>query len=369
MSGARRLAVSVVVLAAVAWGLLATSQAPPVPETFAGRIAALSEPGGYFDTDNLISNERSYLHVVPALGADGVRGGVYLGVGPDQNFSYIAHVRPSLALVVDIRRDNMLLHLLFKALFELAPTRVEYLAALTGRAPPGEVERDPSVWASRSIDELVAHVDTQAPAGDPERAALAARVRQTIDTFGMPLSDRDHATIARFHRRFIDAGLSLRFNSTGRPPQWNYPTYRDLLLETDRDGIRRSFLARESDYGFVRSLQARGLVLPVVGDLGGDTALRAITRFLDEQDLAVSAFYTSNVEFYLFRQGGFGSFVENLARLPRTDAGLIVRSAFTGVRPAPGYNSVSMTQPIRALVEGHAAGRFRRYQDLLSASR
>src|SRR5215467_14170343 len=76
--------------------------AQPIPQTFAGRIARLSEPGGDFDTDNLISNERSYLEVMPAVTASGATGGVYIGVGPDQNFSYIARIRPSLAFIVDI---------------------------------------------------------------------------------------------------------------------------------------------------------------------------------------------------------------------------------------------------------------------------
>ena len=70
-----------------------TAQAPG---GFAAQVAALSEPGGYFDTDNLISNERSYLQVVPDLEKGGVRGGAYIGVGPEQNFSYIAHIRPRL---------------------------------------------------------------------------------------------------------------------------------------------------------------------------------------------------------------------------------------------------------------------------------
>ena len=87
---------------------------PHPQSSFASLIATLSEDPGFFDTDNLISNERSYLHVVPelrALAGEG-GGGVYLGVGPDQNFSYIAHLRPSLAIVIDIRRENLLLHLL-----------------------------------------------------------------------------------------------------------------------------------------------------------------------------------------------------------------------------------------------------------------
>jgi hypothetical protein len=112
-------------------------QTPPLAAgSFADEIASLSEPEGTFDTDNLISNERSYLDVVPALLAGGVNGGAYVGVGPDQNFSYIARIRPSVAYIIDIRRDNLLLHLLFKALFARAPDRVSYLALLTGRSPP-----------------------------------------------------------------------------------------------------------------------------------------------------------------------------------------------------------------------------------------
>src|SRR3954468_7196221 len=122
---------------------------------FASTIAALSERPGYFDTDNLISNERSYLQVVPELKRRGVRGGAYIGVGPDQNFSYIADVRPSVAFIIDVRRDNLLLHLLFKALFALSRSRAEYLAQLTGRPVPPNVER----WRTAAIDRIVSYVD------------------------------------------------------------------------------------------------------------------------------------------------------------------------------------------------------------------
>ena len=79
------------------------------------------------------------LHVVPMLRSlEGQAGGngVYLGVGPDQNLSYIAHLRPALAILIDIRRDNLLLHLLFKAVFSDAATRGSYLDLLTGRSDP-----------------------------------------------------------------------------------------------------------------------------------------------------------------------------------------------------------------------------------------
>ncbi len=186
--------------------------------TFAGDVAALSEPAGYFDTDNLISNERSYLDVVPDLKKRGVRGGAYIGVGPDQNFSYIAAIRPDVVFIVDVRRDNLLLHLLFKSLFTLARTRVEYLALLLGRPVPADVEK----WRDAPLDRVVSHVE--AAALDARAiSALRARVNEAIAKTGVPLSREDLATIDRFHRRFIVAGVGLRFESTGRPLQSSLP--------------------------------------------------------------------------------------------------------------------------------------------------
>ena len=245
-------------------------QAPPA---FASLVAQLSEPGGYFDTDNLISNERSYLHVVPALRDPGLAGGAYIGVGPDQNFSYIAQVRPGIAFIVDLRRDNLLLHLVFKALFSMSETRVDYLSLLFGRAIPPKL----ADWRRADLDAIIDHV-----AGPrlPEAAIteLRERVDARIESFGLSLSEADLATIDRFHRRFISAGLALKFQTTGRQPQSYYPTYRDLLIETDRQLQRRNYLASEDDFQFVRSLQQRDLVVPVVGDLAGPSALAAIGR-------------------------------------------------------------------------------------------
>lgn len=126
---------------------------------FAALIERLSEPGGYFDTDNLISNETSYLHVLGALENRGLDGGAYVGVGPDQNFSYIATLRPSIAFVIDVRRDNMLQHFMFKALFEHARNRIEYLATLVGRPVPDDVDQ----WGDRAVTDLVAYIDQFGP--------------------------------------------------------------------------------------------------------------------------------------------------------------------------------------------------------------
>ena len=341
------------------WGARAAGQTAAQP--FASLVEQLSEPGGEFDTDNLISNEQSYLHVVPALEQAGVTGGVYIGVGPDQNFSYIARIRPTEAFIVDIRRDNLLLHLLFKAIFAASRNRAEYASLLTGRPAPDRVE----TWRDASIDRIVAYLDETKPSpAAGEDVGLHAAIRR----YGLPVSAKDLQTIDRFHTSFIAEGLSLRFHSTGRAARDYYPTLRDLLLETDRKGRKLSYLASEDDFAFVKALEARDGVIPVVGDLSGPHAVAAIGQLMAQRGERLSAFYVSNVENYLFRDGAYARYVENLKRLPRSDRSLIVRSIFGGYslpESAPGYYSTSTVQNLNELLANCAAGRCRSYNDLL----
>ncbi len=348
-----------VLLSAAAGGLPPTQS----PTPFAEKIAQLSEPPGYFDSDNLISNEKSYLHVIPALREAGLGGGAYIGVGPDQNFSYIAHTRPSIAFIIDVRRDNLLLHLLFKALFHLSSSRAEYLSFLTGRPAPGPAD----AWAGEDLERIVTYLDATPPS--PAVGAVRDRVDAVIKGFGVALSKDDLATIDRFHRVFIGRGLGLRFESAGRPPRSYYPTYRELLLETDRNGRRWNYLASESDFQFVRSLEERDLVVPVVGNLAGHVAMDAIGRFMKERGDHLSAIYTSNVEFYLANGGVLQQFFANLARLPHTGSSLVIRAVFPNrfgwYDTTPGYFSASVVQRVDDLLEGAASGRIRDYQDII----
>ncbi|MFV1988340.1 MAG: hypothetical protein ACC682_13750 [Gemmatimonadota bacterium] len=339
----------------------------PEPVGFAHTISALSGPGGYFDTDNLISNERSYLHAVSDLRAAGVRGGAYLGVGPGQNFSYIAEIDPELAIIIDLRRDNVLQHLIYKALFETSPTRAEYLTALTGRAPPD----DPDRLYDATVEDIVDFVDGLEP-DDASAAAARATVLDRVESFGFALSAGDIQTIERFHGEFIQYGLDLRFRSHGRAPQYYYPTLRELVLEVDREGEPASYLSSRERYGRVRRLQLADGVLPIVGDLAGDVALGAVAAHLESEGLHVSAFYTSNVEFYLFGSRTFGRFVDNLRRLPLTDESVIIKShfpgGFGGSHPLqePGYYSTQIVQSASGLVAGWDAGRYRDYWSIVT---
>jgi hypothetical protein len=310
---------------------------------FGPLVARLSEPGGYFDTDNLISNEASYLHVVGDLARLGVRGGAYIGVGPDQNFSYIAHIRPRIAFIVDIRRDNMLQQLLFKALFAGAPSRIEYLALLTGRPAPPRAAR----WNDATPETIVAWIDST-PATAASTAAALRLVRRNVGRMGVTLTEADLATIERFHRAFITAGADLRFTSAGRAPRWYYPTLRQLLLERDANGRAASYLAREEAFRFVKSLQRRNLVVPVVGDLAGPHAVAAIGGFVRDHGAVVTAFYVSNAEDYLLRDGSFATYARSVATLPRNRTSVLIRSFFGGPGSHPRsvgtYHSTQLLQ-------------------------
>jgi hypothetical protein len=335
----RRTALALCSLGLLPWAIHSLGPARAA-SSFASEIERLSEPEGSFDTDNLISNERGYLEIIPALVSGGVSGGAYIGVGPDQNFSYIARIRPTIAYIIDIRRDNLLLHLLFKALFARSATRVEYLCGLTGRAPPPDLSR----WRRSTIAQITAYVDGQPPA-----PARGNEIETAVTAFGVRLSRADLETIQRFHRTFIGAGLGLQFQSFGRAPQPYYPTFRDLLLATDASGHTWSYLASEDDFQFVKSLQARDAVIPVVGNVAGTHAMPAIAETIAARGGRVSAFYVSNVGSYLYRDGQFSRFAENVGRLPQDAHSVIIRSIFGGAGASTSVVEPMSAQPLRVV--------------------
>jgi hypothetical protein len=335
--------------------------APPVQGTgFSRLVERLSEPGGYFDSDNLVSNETSYLHVLPALAAMGVKGGAYLGVGPEQNFSYIAEIKPELAILVDIRRDNLLLHLLFKAMFEVSRNRMEYLCLLFGRPAPAVLTR----WTDASLEDILTYVDIT-PRDSVAYRRSHAELMDRVARLGVALADSDRSTLRRFHDEFYDRGLDITFTSRGRLSRPGYPSERELYLATDLDGNRVSYLATEERFRTVRDLERRDRVVPVVGDLSGAIALKAIAGYLREINLPVSAFYVSNVEMYLFRGGSFPQFVENVKALPTGPTSVVIRSYFGRGMWAPG-GAGSLPQVVPGHLSAQQLQTFASFRELTS---
>jgi len=339
---------------------------PPVPDIairLAPLSAQLSEPGGYFDTDNLISNETAYLQVADRL-ADAVPpGGVYVGVGPDQNFSYIARVRPRYAFILDIRRQNLLQHLLFAAIFARADDPYQYLCHLFSRACPATTPEG----AGPGVERALQAVERSPPSEATFAANLQAAYAHIEGPLGFALDARDRGDIRNISRAFFDEQTQIRFRTFGRPAAY-HPTYRTLVLTRSPSGRFGSFLDAAADYAFVRDLSRAQRIVPVVGDFAGPHALRAIGDWVRARALTVTAFYTSNVEFYLFRNDAFARFAASVRALPSQPESVLIRACFDYGRTHPaalaGHRSVSLLQRLPRFVDLSQTGGYTNDWDL-----
>src|SRR5689334_10470289 len=126
------------------------SAASPVPsrlsdEEFWKLTTTFSEQDGVFRSDNLLSNELNFQYVIPDLLRNAKPGRIYMGVGPEQNFTYIAAVKPAMAPIVDIRHGNFDVHLMYKALFEMSTDRADFVSHLFSRKRPEALRAQSSV--------------------------------------------------------------------------------------------------------------------------------------------------------------------------------------------------------------------------------
>ena len=272
-----------------------------------------SEPGGYFrsaDITNLTSNELQYEYVLADLVHRTKPGGVYLGVGPEQNYTYIAAIKPRMAVIFDIRRGNLDLQLMYKAIFELSKDRADFVSMLFSRPRPA------GLTASSSASQLFQSFASLRPANEAVFAKNLAAITDRLKMHGFPLMQRDVTAIASIYREFYADGFAIR----------PYPSYDELMTATDQRGVERSYLATEENYAFLKDLESKNLVIPVVGDFGGPTAIRAIGKYLKENNATVAAFYLSNVEEYLFQGGKAEAFCRNVSMLPLDTSSTFIRS-------------------------------------------
>ncbi|MBI2822570.1 MAG: hypothetical protein HYX74_10125 [Acidobacteria bacterium] len=327
-------------------------------------VQSLSEPGGYFDSDNFVSNESSYLTVVPRIKQLDVGGGVYIGVGPDQNFSYLAAIRPEQAIIIDIRRQNLLQHVLLKALMERASSRLEYLALLFSKPLPPVADLGKDLTLEQLLDWIDRSESDQALYEKNLQWVRSCILRK----FRLALTDRDYRVIDYIYKNFQAYNLDIRYKSYGREFQWRYPTLRSLTLERDLNGAHANYLVSESDFQWLKKFQEEDRLIPVVGDLGGKTAMKKIARYLKEHRWQVGAFYVSNVEFYLMRNGAFETYINNVREFPTTDRSIFIRSYFGYGVPHPeqvdGYWMSSLLQGIRSFLRQHDRSPYYSHRDL-----
>ncbi len=345
------------------------SQSIPAAE-FSRLISEFSEDDGFFRSDNFVSNETSYLHVLDKMRSLGCSGGAYLGVGPEQNFTYIAKIRPKIAFIIDIRRQAIIQHLMYKAIFHLSETRAEFLSYLLSRP----VYAETGLGAEDPIAAILDYFE-RAPV-DPEAFERNLdRIKKTIEEdFKFPLSQKDQESLAYVYTAFRDESLNIQYRSGGRgwpgTPWGIFPTLKDIILERDLSGKLGNFLANSADYEFVRNMQEQNRIIPVVGNFAGNKALPAVANYLKRNDYVVSAFYTSNVEQYLFANGVFNDFAENVARLPLSDRSIFIR-AFPNMREAhpamvSGHRLTTLLEKMPVFLKDFDQGQYQDYWTLVT---
>jgi hypothetical protein len=331
----------------------------------------LSEPNGFFRSDNLVSNEHTFQYVVPALRKQIAPGGVYLGVAPDQNFTYILATAPRLAFIVDIRRGNLLEQLMYKAIIELSADRAAFVSRLFSKPRPAGLAADAT---ASEIFAAYARVETRE---DLFRQNLRAVKDLLIQRHGFRLTPNDVAQLEDIYMAFFWDGPSLRYSMPGMGPRgriMSFPSYEELVTATDAAGTARSYLASEAQYRALKSLEERNLIVPVVGNFAGPKALKGIGRYVREHGAIVSAFYVSNVEQYLFQDGLFEDFAKNVAALPVDGTSTFIRSVWSrfgydGKEPLGPDGRATALYPMKAFVDDFQMGLLTSYFDVNQRSR
>ena len=334
-------------------------------------VTDFSESGGRFPSDNFVSNELATQHVLSQLTRDRKTTGAYVGVGPEQNFTYIVALQPKIAFIVDIRRQNMIEHLMYKALIELSADRAEFLSRLFSRPRPSNVDKDSSV---STLFEAFQQVEAGSQLFDQNLSAMKNRL---IKEHGFKLTSEDEASLAYIFRAFFIGGPDLGYSNVSFPVRPGVvrilPTYEELMRDTDENGEPRSYLATEQNFLTLQQIEKNNLIVPLVGNFAGPMALRSVGQYLKEHNAFVSAFYTSNVEQYLFMSAeDWKNFYTNVSMLPLDGRSVFIRPLIntgSGYTASPQFRATfhwdTLLFPIADLVAAFNAGMVENYYDVI----
>ena len=214
---------------------------------------------------------------------------------------------------------------------------------------------------------------------DQNLASIKDRLK---NTHGFTLSSDDETSLEYVFKAFYTAGPKLGYSSTNQPlPAGTIrilPTYEELMMDTDEQGQRRSYLATEENFAMLQQFERDNLVVPLVGDFGGPTAIRSVGAYLKEHSSNVSAFYTSNVEQYLFMtEDGWKNFYTNVSALPLDSKSVFIRPLInTGAgeySSSPqfrsGFHWDTVLFPIMDLIGAFNTGMIHTYYDVIQVPR
>jgi hypothetical protein len=161
----------------------------------------------------------------------------------------------------------------------------------------------------------------------------------------------------------------MNYGFASPTPNSQTPSYVVMMTSTDLAGRTWSYLATEDNFRYVKEMQRKNLIVPLVGDFAGPSVIRNIGRYVKDRQATVSAFYVSNVERYL-AGSQWQSFFSNVATLPLDASSVFIRfvdndftSLLQGWTPAKDVQTGLI--PILELINMHNAGRLPGYAELL----
>ena len=290
---------------------------------FWGLITDLSEPEQSFTT-YMVSNEVFYPNLVVALMNLNLKGGAYVGVAPEQNYHYIAALKPQVAFVLDIRRQAVIQHLMFKAVFELAENRADFVSLLFTKPRPQGLANTASAFDTWTAFWYIP-TDTSKFKGN-----FARIFDHLTKKHKFAFSAYDSTLLYNTYFAFYASGPNIVSNGGTSGNDASPSTFGNLTSARDGSGVERSFLANDEGYQVIRQLELKNLIIPIVGDFAGTHALRSIGQYLRDNSVQLSAFYVSNVETYLNRDGKGPAFYANLGTMPFHATSAMIRGISPG---------------------------------------
>ena len=350
----RTLRLSIVTLSVLLFASTLAAQELPSKisdEAFWQLVTDLSERDGMFPSDNFVSNELFMTDVMQDLKNRVPPGGIYLGVGPEQNFTYIAAIQPRMAFIIDIRRQNLAEHLMYKTLFELSADRREFLSRLFSRQLPAATQ-EPA-----GLQDILMLLRSAPPDAAFFITNLTAIRTHLTETHGFKLTAADHSSLEYILRAFFILGPDINYNGPpARNPNGVFPTFAQLLLESPPAGRADNFLSTEESFRIVQKLQKDNVIIPLVGNFAGPSAIRKVADYLRKYESAISAVYVSNVEQYLFQDpDNWRIFYRNLGSVPRDSGSVLIRTLLQkdsgqysdspAVRPGYGFRTMLFSIP------------------------
>src|SRR4029078_6464847 len=173
----------------------------------------------------------------------------------------------------------------YKALFEMSSNRAEFVSRLFAKKQPA------NIGPSSTVEEIFATISSVPSTDEIYAENLKAITNHLTTKHGFPLSDKDLEGIEWVYSNFSRFGPQINYSSSGRGGFGGGVTYADLMTATDQEGMFRSYLANEANFNVLKSLEAKTLIVPVVGNFAGPRAIRAVGKYLKEKEAIVSAFY------------------------------------------------------------------------------